>query len=97
MKFVPGLTTKECINEKTAECLYCKCRAVRRSRLIGVSPAWATGELHIFNWGDYTNPDLIKKFEDKYGVKVTLDGYDSLKMMFDPPRNCRAGSTCSMT
>jgi len=41
--------------------------------LIGVSPAWATGELHIFNWGDYTNPDLIKKFEDKYGVKVTLD------------------------
>ena len=45
--------------------------------LIGVSPAWATGELHIFNWGDYTNPDLIKKFEDKYGVKVTLDGYDS--------------------
>src|SRR5881296_612662 len=45
--------------------------------LTGTRPAWAAGELHIFNWGDYTNPDLIKKFEDKYGVKVTLDGYDS--------------------
>jgi hypothetical protein len=32
MKFVPGLTTKECINEKTAECLYCKYRTVRRCR-----------------------------------------------------------------
>ena len=24
----------------------------------------ADGELNIFNWGNYTSPDLIKKFED---------------------------------
>src|SRR5947208_3512590 len=41
------------------------------------APPPAGGELHIFNWGDYTNPDLIKKFEAKYNVKVTLTDYDS--------------------
>src|SRR5690606_38695458 len=34
--------------------------------------ALADGELQIFNWGDYTNPDLIKKFEETYNVKVTV-------------------------
>ena len=37
----------------------------------------STNELHLFNWGDYTNPELIKKFESQYGVKVTLTDYDS--------------------
>ncbi len=41
------------------------------------SPAWADGELHIYNWGDYTSPDLIKKFEQAYNVKVTITDYDS--------------------
>ena len=39
--------------------------------------AHAAGELHIFNWGDYTSPDLIKKFEQTYSVKVTVTDYDS--------------------
>ena len=40
-------------------------------------PAAAEGELHIYNWGNYTNPDLIKKFEETYKVKVTVTDYDS--------------------
>src|SRR5574338_831335 len=39
--------------------------------------ALADGELQIYNWGDYTNPDLIKKFEETYNVKVTVTDYDS--------------------
>ena len=39
--------------------------------------ALAEGELHIYNWGNYTNPELIEKFEDEYGVEVTLTDYDS--------------------
>lgn len=39
--------------------------------------AHAEGELNIFNWGNYTNPELIKKFEETYKVKVTLTDYDS--------------------
>lgn len=43
----------------------------------GLGPAHATGELNIYNWGNYTNPELIKKFEEKYDVKVTVTDYDS--------------------
>jgi len=39
--------------------------------------AQAEGELNIFNWGNYTSPDLIKKFEEAYKVKVTITDYDS--------------------
>lgn len=39
--------------------------------------ARADGELNIFNWGNYTSPDLIKKFEETYKVKVTVTDYDS--------------------
>ena len=43
----------------------------------GASLAQAAGELNIFNWGNYTSPELIKKFEDAHGVKVTVTDYDS--------------------
>ena len=39
--------------------------------------AHADGELNIFNWGNYTNPEVIKKFEEQYKVKVTITDYDS--------------------
>lgn len=39
--------------------------------------AHADGELNIFNWGNYTSPDVIKKFEETYKVKVTITDYDS--------------------
>lgn len=42
-----------------------------------VSAAQAEGELNIYNWGNYTSPELIKKFEDTYKVKVTITDYDS--------------------
>jgi spermidine/putrescine transport system substrate-binding protein len=41
----------------------------------------AAGELHIYNWGNYTNPEMIEKFEKMHGVKVTIDGYDSNETM----------------
>jgi spermidine/putrescine transport system substrate-binding protein len=39
--------------------------------------AYADGDLFIYNWTDYTPPDLIAKFEAETGIKVTLDTYDS--------------------
>jgi spermidine/putrescine transport system substrate-binding protein len=39
--------------------------------------AHADGELNIFNWGNYTSPDVIKKFEETHKVKVTITDYDS--------------------
>ncbi len=43
--------------------------------------AHAEGKLNIYNWGNYTNPEMIDKFEAEYGVEVTLDGYDSNETM----------------
>lgn len=40
------------------------------------SGAWAQ-ELQIYNWGNYTNPKLIEKFEAETGIKVTITDYDS--------------------
>jgi spermidine/putrescine transport system substrate-binding protein len=45
--------------------------------LMGTGAALAEGELNIFNWGDYTSPEMIKKFEEKYKVKVNISDYDS--------------------
>jgi spermidine/putrescine transport system substrate-binding protein len=45
--------------------------------MIGAPAAHADGVLNVYNWGDYTNPDLIKKFEEKFKVKVTVTDYDS--------------------
>jgi spermidine/putrescine transport system substrate-binding protein len=39
-------------------------------------PANAAGELQLFNWGNYTNPELLEKFEKETGIKVTVTGYD---------------------
>ncbi|MGL4961330.1 MAG: extracellular solute-binding protein [Inquilinus sp.] len=39
--------------------------------------AQAAGELHLYNWTDYTAPELIAKFEKETGIKVSIDTYDS--------------------
>ncbi|TCR71769.1 extracellular solute-binding protein [Rhizobium sp. BK376] len=33
--------------------------------------------LYLFNWADYTAPDLIKRFSAETGIKVIIDTYDS--------------------
>lgn len=40
-------------------------------------PALAEGQLNLFNFGDYTSPELIKKFEAETGIKLTITDYDS--------------------
>ncbi|MEH7829914.1 hypothetical protein [Gemmobacter denitrificans] len=43
----------------------------------GALPAEAEGALNIHNFGLYTPPDLIEKFEKTHDVKGTLTEYDS--------------------
>ena len=33
--------------------------------------------LNIYNWSDYTAPDLVRAFEQEYGIKVNFDVHDS--------------------
>jgi spermidine/putrescine transport system substrate-binding protein len=39
--------------------------------------AHAEGVLNLFNWGNYTSPELLAKFEAETGIKVTVTDYDS--------------------
>jgi spermidine/putrescine transport system substrate-binding protein len=45
--------------------------------LASTSLALAEGELQLFNWGNYTSPELLTKFEAETGIKVTVTDYDS--------------------
>ncbi|MDO5036953.1 MAG: ABC transporter substrate-binding protein [Tissierellia bacterium] len=36
-----------------------------------------SGSLHVFNWGDYMDPDTIAMFEEETGVKVVYDTFAS--------------------
>ena len=39
--------------------------------------AQAEGTLQLFNWGNYTSPEMLAKFEAETGIKVTVTDYDS--------------------
>ncbi|MDH3388936.1 MAG: extracellular solute-binding protein [Gammaproteobacteria bacterium] len=45
--------------------------------LLTLGSARAEGELFIYNWTEYTPPELIAKFEKETGIKVSVDTYDS--------------------
>ena len=39
--------------------------------------ASAEGVLQLYNWGNYTSPELLAKFEKETGIKVVYDVFDS--------------------
>lgn len=53
----------------------------------GPLPAGAAGELNIFNWRNYTSPELIEKFERVHDVEVTVTDYDSNAMALERVRD----------
>jgi spermidine/putrescine transport system substrate-binding protein len=47
--------------------------------LLLASTALASAEetLQLYNWGNYTSPEMLAKFEKETGIKVTVTDYDS--------------------
>jgi spermidine/putrescine transport system substrate-binding protein len=45
--------------------------------MVWATGAQAEGQLNIYNWGNYTSPELIEKFEREFDVEVTITDYDS--------------------
>jgi spermidine/putrescine transport system substrate-binding protein len=39
-------------------------------------------ELFVYNWADYIGEDVVPSFEEKYGVKVTYDFFDTYDTMY---------------
>ena len=45
--------------------------------LLCAAPARAGGDLYFYNWRDYFPPELLAKFTDETGIKVTTGFYDT--------------------
>ncbi|MBC7740015.1 MAG: extracellular solute-binding protein [Candidatus Saccharibacteria bacterium] len=45
--------------------------------LASTALASAEGVLNLYNWGNYTSPEMLAKFEKETGIKVTVTDYDS--------------------
>ena len=50
---------------------------IAASAMALMAGAASARELQIYNWGNYTNPKLIEKFEKETGIDVTITDYDS--------------------
>lgn len=44
---------------------------------VSTTAAFAEEQLFLYNWTDYTSPEVVAKFEAETGIKVTIDSYDS--------------------
>ena len=40
------------------------------------------GELYVYNWGEYIDPEVIEMFEDETGIKVIYDEYETNEIMY---------------
>ena len=61
--------------------------------VIGVlqtQPASADGQLNVYNWGEYINPEVLTRFTEETGIEVTLDTYGTNEEML---AKIQAGAT----
>ncbi|MEB8385808.1 extracellular solute-binding protein [Rhodobacteraceae bacterium KMM 6894] len=68
-----------------------KVAAILAAAVTMAGAAHAEGVLNIYNWGNYTSPELIEKFEAAFDVEVNLDGYDSNETMLAKVREGNTG------
>jgi len=54
---------------------------VASSLLVLSHPAHAEGQLNIYNWGDYINPEVLTRFTADTGIEVQLDTYGTNEEM----------------
>ena len=53
----------------------------------GGSGAGENGEVYVYCYGDYFDPEIIEDFEAKTGIKVVLDSYDTAEEMYPVIKN----------
>lgn len=46
------------------------------------SNAGANGEVYVFNWGEYIDPETLDMFEEETGIKVIYDEYDTNETLY---------------
>lgn len=56
----------------------------------GAFPTSGSGEVHLYNWTDYIDPEQLKAFTAETGIEVVLDTFDSNETML---AKIQAGAT----
>lgn len=46
------------------------------------SSSGSNGEVVVYNWGEYIDPDTISRFEEETGIKVIYDEFETNEIMF---------------
>ena len=41
-----------------------------------------SGEVVVYNWGEYIDPDVLKQFEDETGIKVVYEEFETNEIMY---------------
>lgn len=48
----------------------------------GNSDSESKGEVIVYNWGEYIDPDVLTMFEDETGIKVIYDEFETNEIMY---------------
>lgn len=48
----------------------------------GNSDSGSKGEVVVYNWGEYIDPDVLTMFEDETGIKVIYDEFETNEIMY---------------
>ena len=50
--------------------------------VFGCGQAYKNGEVYVYNWGEYIDPEAIEMFEKDTQIKVIYDEYETNEMMY---------------
>lgn len=62
--------------------LLCGVLAVFSLTGCGSDNSGQNGEVYVYNWGEYIDPDTISMFEEETGIKVVYDEFDTNEAMY---------------
>ncbi len=48
----------------------------------GASPSGENGEVYVYNWGEYIDPETIRIFQEETGIKVIYDEFETNETMY---------------
>lgn len=72
---------RELVQATVAIVIACALLFIAADRLQSAGSTGSKDTLTVYNWGEYIDPDLIKKFEAETGINVTYETFDSNEAM----------------
>ncbi|MBO4980654.1 MAG: ABC transporter substrate-binding protein [Lachnospiraceae bacterium] len=68
--------------KKLVALLLCGVLAAASLTGCGSSESGENGEVYVYNWGEYIDPETLTMFEEETGIKVVYDEFDTNEAMY---------------